>query len=441
MTKQVIYGEVVSCVENDTGGDRSYTIRFAESTRTTANTYASELRNHVPATIALDEVTTFAGCIAYGEKVGTYQDLQSLGIQHPFRWSTPDFIDPADVGGGLLPRWTLTVRGVQITLQVKESGIAGLGRGVWASCLPLGPRRHNVFELAPGDMIDLGVYSPIRAEDRKPEFLALAKNLIHNWECESYNFEVAQHERGGEMNVLDLTADETGYLHAEARASVLPFVNEVDAREEIPSIKADYDPAGSVHYLLGHFDEDYGPFRLRTDGTALELKVNYGPLYEKVRVRKGYSRAKGKRLKQIQEEIAQDDLTAFFDLRSSTIHKVLGILDFTERVCKSYEAAAWPNFKRERALLLCLSLCSRARELEAVSGGVVIKRKFVRKRLKALTKILSRKWNEDEAFQTSMLSQSFYRTVLMELLGTTVESLQAMEPVQFRARIMQHVAG
>lgn len=55
--------------------------------------------------------------------------------------------------------------------------------------------------------------------------------------------------------------------------NIIVYANETDGKTEIQNIYVEYDPDGSVHYLLGHHNPEDGAFRLVVNGPPIECKV------------------------------------------------------------------------------------------------------------------------------------------------------------------------
>jgi len=132
------------------------------------------------------------------------------------------------------------------------------------------------------EMLDLGVYAPFRSQDLKLQSVFLLKNYVHALKCEEWSFDV-----GGKDDSLqyDITDDYTGDIHEIAAKHIPAYVNECKM-ENTPTVHARHDPQSAVHYLLGVQNKK---FVLPADGTPSEIFINYGPDYERVRVRKNYS--------------------------------------------------------------------------------------------------------------------------------------------------------
>lgn len=233
-----------------------------------------------------------------------------------------------------LPRLTLIVRGYRLELNVKQSTIPNAGYGVFLKCtslmkrpggLPMGP-----FELKAGELLDLGVYGPLRPSDAKRKAVFLAKDFIFSHKCEEWAFE------GDLGNQIDITDDVTGDIHEEAKSHILAYVNENSNMDRV-CVRAEHDAEGSVHYLLGCHHQSQESFYVQVDDdNETEIFVDYLDEYEKVRMRKGYSiLPDGEKKDSLLKEIANDDVEYVEGMNSSGAVDVEACVDFlTELVLK-----------------------------------------------------------------------------------------------------------
>ena len=183
--------------------------------------------------------------------------------------------------GKKLPRLILVWTSYQLLFTVGPSTIPNAGLGVFVQCTSLVPARTHL-RLKKGEMLDLGVYAPFRKEDVKEECVFLVKNFIMGLKCEEWTFDAGPTQVSYQF---DITDDWTGELHDLAAQHIPAYVNESNM-ESLPSVHAEHDPEGVVHYLLGGRTND---LILPADGSKVELFINYGPKYERVRIRKNYS--------------------------------------------------------------------------------------------------------------------------------------------------------
>jgi len=108
------------------------------------------------------------------------------------------------------------------------------------------------------------------------------KNFVLESKPEVYSFS-SPHD----TEQFDITDDVSGECHEWARERIPMYVNECDADKVHPTMHAHNDPEGHIHYLFGH-KHTKKPLELPKD-VEMEVFVNYGPDYEEVRVRLGYS--------------------------------------------------------------------------------------------------------------------------------------------------------
>ncbi len=223
----------------------------------------------------------------------------------------------------------LIVKGHRLRLKVKESRIPNGGLGLFASAAPIAAldscqrSRNKALILEEGELIDLGVYAPLRAKDLQSEHVHIVKNFIHNWKSEN--------------------------------------VNETNGTE-VPTVFAREDPEGAVHYYLGHSTSGNGRLLIPNDGNELELKVDYGRKYESVRVRIGYSRLSGKQLQIEKEKASTYEKDMLNELNTITTEEVFDAQLFLEKLNSTWSEAATDidSGANGRALLVTLVLLRRA---------------------------------------------------------------------------------
>lgn len=290
---QEICGRIEECQQDYFDRDLShFTVKYDDASRNQLLTNGSS----IPATDgSISEKEAWGGCMLYDFKVSEMNQLpRSLKKAYtPFHtnWIIPSsrteshvvFDDPAAPVGS----FTMNVRGFTLEFIAKKSQIPNSGLGVFvkASKSPLMTKPVDYFELEPGDQVDLGIYAPLRPQDRLDDAVNLLKNFIHKFEPEGWAFNQAARHEGKASNVFDITDDWTGDLHSLASQNVMVYVNETDGKNSsIPTVWAAHDPAGAVHYLMGHGEKKHGNFRIPLNGDEIELKIDYGEKYEKVRL-------------------------------------------------------------------------------------------------------------------------------------------------------------
>jgi len=222
----------------------------------------------------------WGGCILYERKACIRRDKYSA-IRNIDRatavetWVAPDMkfeelIEQSGGGGGirrLLPRLTVYSRGYKFVFNVRSSvtsapdvdvdGKSHYGYGVYVSCTMLqrstGPDEE--INLKPGELIDLGIFSPLRTEDRKSLSSFAVKNYIHNLRPGRCSLIAGDDD----SSVYDLTDDISGELHSIAAERVLSYVRPARRRgiqqrhnkHHQPTMHVRLDPAGKVHLLFG----------------------------------------------------------------------------------------------------------------------------------------------------------------------------------------------
>lgn len=169
-------------------------------------------------------------------------------------WVAPDlrFEEVVDMPDGTrLPRLTVFSRGYKFVFAVRASTVPGeRGRkhyGVYASCTILqGIGPDTEVNLKPGELIDLGVFSPLRDEDRKSLPSFIVRNYVHNLRPGRWAIVAGDNDDA----VYDLSDDLSGDLHPVASERVLSYVHK-RKKGTHATVHARLDPAGSVHLLFG----------------------------------------------------------------------------------------------------------------------------------------------------------------------------------------------
>ena len=307
------------------------------------------LNQSVPSQLEnVSEADAWGGYFSFAEATDAdfaSRTAEKVPFHHRYIVPTTRYEDRHNSDG--LPVLVFYVKGFRLELEARQSDIPNAGLGLWAKCTPLSPQsKKKYLELKTGEVVDLGVYAPLQPQDCKREHISLLKNFVHSWECESWLYDAKM----SSFDVFDITDDQTGSLHEIARRNILVYANETDGHET-PSIWATHDPEGAVHYNLGHSSEDHEPFRLRANGTPVELKIDYGPKYERVRIRKGYSRLRGEELRLKQQAMLKDDMDVIRELQDSSACEIRESLEFLEPVFACFNSSSAVEVKQvERAL-------------------------------------------------------------------------------------------
>jgi hypothetical protein len=276
-----------------------------------------------------------------------------------------------------------------------------------------GGNAPTTVEIPPGVLIDLGVYGPLRPEDRKPWSARLMKSFIFSYHCGSWFFETSKEDDA----VFDMTDDATGQLHELARRNVLMYANETSGLEQdIQSLWPIYDPEGAVHFYLGHPDPDQGPLVLPI-GTPVELLVDYGPQYEQERVRKNYPRVTGNHLDHIKECLAEEDQAILQDLQELSLEEMESdAIPFLKSLVQEWEVMI--NVRRqackpqllERALIVTMILIHNHCGKKSLSEGELATLRTILSNLCSL-------FASDQQMKSYMTSNVAYQDLLRLILG------------------------
>lgn len=372
---KALFGHIISCVRYYFAWEHlSFEVEYDEECRLLVDA----ARGFDAPVMKIEEVTealAWGGYVLCQEKAsfcGGIMPLQLLpAAENPpphIKWLLPDMIHrdllPPGVAsnGRQRPRLSIIFRGFRLVLEARQSGIPNAGLGVFLTCFATSAFMHNLpqeFVLPAGELLDIGLYAPLRKEDLKTGGVLVLKNFIHNWASEVYGFDITGPDKG--KKIFDITDDLTSELHEEASQSVPAFVNETDGNAT-PTIHAMHDPHGSVHYLLGHNHSTFGPFRIPL-GKEIEVEIDYGPSYERVRVRKQYSRLNDLERLKVEDSIRLDDSETLSDINEWSVLEVdesivfLTNLKFTQ-----------PSLAAGRSLIAATLLLHRLFEVQKEIG-------------------------------------------------------------------------
>lgn len=377
-TQKVVYGKVAECEYNPYSEQAiSCKVVYSSASREVVNAIENECGAVVPESQMLGPQLVFGGCMRYEEQSTAVMERLTDFTRLPFYWTwiNPDLRHgelAEGEDGRLFPRLTVILRGYRLVLNVKPSTIPNAGNGVFLSCRPMvdfnddeegvddsddiGDGQEQ-FELNAGELIDLGIYAPFRIQDKKPEAAFYVKNFIHTFKCEEWSFDLK-----GSRDPLDITDDVTGDLHAIAKAHIHAYVNETDKDDQI-NIQAVHDAEGSVHYLLGHAKESQEKFVIPTDGSEIELFINYGAAYEKVRVRKGYSFLPEEERGDILEELDNEDISDVNEMDNFQAAEVEAAANYLFGLFSTEDSSKFAGDVIERALTCAAVLQRRAQRL------------------------------------------------------------------------------
>lgn len=360
---KIVHGTVTDCERMEMDDTfYQFTVVYDERSRKFVNSVRNRCGSYVPEKANLSLAWTLGGCFHFDQKCNiclgkpsTFASIAKAEIPNYWSWITPEMRieDLIPHGGNMVPQLTMTTRGFQLTFTARVSTIPNAGYGVFVKCFSF--TGEDTFRLNPGEVLDIGVYAPFRKEDRKNATVFLLKNYIHNLKCEEWAFDTA--DPGFQF---DITDDATGAIHELAKSHIPAYVNECGPNA-MASVKAEHDPEGNVHYLLGTADGS-SSFSLPADESEHEIFINYGPAYEHVRVRKGYSSLPAEELAKQQLKAKNEDAEYICEMNEFEKDDVSHGLDFvgslfqTVPICTDKEAIL-------RALTATAVLQNRAERL------------------------------------------------------------------------------
>jgi hypothetical protein len=261
--RREVYGTITKCWQGLVDANaKFFTVEYYDP--------LVQLHKHIPAADDnVSEASAWGGYVAFEQE---RSPSKVITLEPPFHWNWIVPATPIVVKGTPYPSLVVIIRGFELEFFVKKSSIPNAGLGLWVVCSKVSPflAHATEFVLPPGHLVDLSVYGPLRNEDLKSETIFLLKAFIHLGSIKSWSFERASHESG----YIDVTNDRSGGLHELASNNIISYANETEKKgKQNPSICALYDPAGAIHYLLGHNYAEYGQLTIPV-GKLTELKVS-----------------------------------------------------------------------------------------------------------------------------------------------------------------------
>ena len=295
-----IFGKVIE-VFGDLAdqSEHKYRVRYGKLREKIVDTTGTSLS--IPETQEFTHERALGGCLMYEALMSPSKQELACNSQFCSQWVVPHSMNRLmynyreKVGDQWvrLPLVRIEYKGFQLTFKVKDSTIPDAGYGVFLSAKSWDASDRQ-FILSPGELLDFGIYAPLRPEDRRNDHEFLMKTFVHSFSCSDYSFETQAEPDSPESDIFDITDDCTGDLHAIARRHVTPYVNEIAGQGEVATVHARYDCEGALHYVLGHERQDQGTFVLECSDddheVDMEIFVDYGDKYENVRLRQGYPR-------------------------------------------------------------------------------------------------------------------------------------------------------
>jgi hypothetical protein len=461
--RRIIFGCITKAENHLFYDTKHLTVTYNDESRGLLNFFytGTECGNiHIPPFDRVSEQDAWGGCILYNTKSGLHSNLDQKGdllSVAPFHvsWIAPDMhredqhYDGPNTDGSEsiepgLPRLTLVSGGFKLVFTVKPSTIPNAGYGVFLKCDALHETNSpQSLVLQPGQLLDFGVYAPFCAEDKKRDYIFLLKNFVHKFKCEGFCFETVQ-ERN--EHIFDITDDWTGDLHQNARRHVPAYVNEIAGDDEIPVVHSRHDSEGALHYLLGHDEESQGPFQLLADGVEKEIFIDYGPRYENVRVRSGYSRLPPDEATELLKRLQKEDQDEYLDeIRSFSAGELRSSIDFFYRLLTAGRPLNYCFV--ERSLIVVILLKKRAGAiLEEFSGlttadpesfcdngATTIDLPKMVSDCGGLVNRLFDQWGNDQAMMERLLADDIFNAVLHDALGES--RLDQLSSREFRLRL------
>ncbi|GKY97887.1 hypothetical protein MPSEU_000746700 [Mayamaea pseudoterrestris] len=404
------------------GGVERFTVCLNESSVNRLKSEAVDRRTPITTLCNLDYSDTVGGYLGYCH---SYSMTNTEKFHDDYAiWRVPSTVR-AQLGANGLPSRTLSYNGWELTFFVTQSAInhveANLGCFLVCKSASRSTKNSKCFKLSPGVFLDIGVYG--RPEDYMPHQQFRCKNSIHNFKADTYAFGVLDEDGSDFIDIGDNVR--TGQLKETARCNILPFVNETDGIE-IPCVIARRDPAGQMHYLLGHFRQE---FVLKVD-KPIEIKIDYGADYEKVRVKNNYPRVNGAELKRLQTEIKAEIPIFIEDLIDAPLCIVADNVAFLETFAnEQYERKIMASdSERQRALLFAVLSVKRMEFITSAfkntkmdqTGKVAYDKRVADASLtkEKAQRVMSRLMHlADKSFIKGMFANDAFRKTLQEQLG------------------------
>jgi hypothetical protein len=226
----VAYGTITEFEERDEDEVKSimFTVKYTDESRALTST--------IPEFRKLKSKLAWGGCVKFEREQMTSDTLEKKD-QTCWHWITPKMRKEELVEA--LPQLTIVTRGFKLVFSVRDSTIPNAGKGVFVKASTVFVHegtKSSPFVLNIGELLDLGIYAPFRAEDKKDEHVFALKSFIHSYICEEWSFDTNHAD-----TMFDITDDWTGELHDLARQHIPAYFNECSS-SETPTIHAEHDP-------------------------------------------------------------------------------------------------------------------------------------------------------------------------------------------------------
>ncbi|KAL9184894.1 hypothetical protein ACHAXT_002671 [Thalassiosira profunda] len=253
----VLFGKVAACLRPAGGSEDDLPVFFVQydgDARSMANGTGVD---GLPSLQIVDAGAAWGGGVAFERRShrrrGPDSVIRSVDQSTPVEtWVAPDarveeVVEGTD--GTRLPRLIVVARGYKFVFGTRAVDWGGAQQrqcGVFATCTPLHDGSDGELNLKPGELIDLGVFAPLRPEDETSLAAFVLKDYLHSFTVGRWGVVAGQDDVAH-----DLTDDATGELHEIAARSTLSHVRTQRTKGPRPTIHARYDPGGKVHFLFG----------------------------------------------------------------------------------------------------------------------------------------------------------------------------------------------
>eukprot|EP00980_Cylindrotheca_fusiformis_P031088 scaffold25809_cov122-Cylindrotheca_fusiformis.AAC.2 len=317
-----LYGTIVAAAtiqsSSDDDGDNSessffFALQVEYSNASFLNEHYNSHHHHnthhsntiIPTHQYISKETAWGGCLLFSERERRNHDIllhnnNNNNNNHSLLWRVPDMytrIAPSSSStSSSFPTLILYYKTFQLTFTVQPSTIPKAGYGVFLAVNPTitttttalssssnrssSSNTRMVFTLQPNELLDIGVYAPLTAEDWKEDAVMLVTSFIFEFEPEAYSFDATTTRllnTSSKNSVYDITTlGSNGHMELSntAKQHIPPYINECPRTTTTtttkPHVHAQYDPQGSLHYLLGSI-MDETEFQIEANGQAQEI--------------------------------------------------------------------------------------------------------------------------------------------------------------------------
>jgi hypothetical protein len=199
---ELVFGKVLSCTTKFDGGSPKevFTVVFQDWAKSGSSFYLGDDSSAYVKTKEIPFQSTLGGVISYERDLlkqchtttenTSFTPVNCTGT--PFQcWRTPEkrkveFMVCQD--GVIRPKLTMLFRGWRLEFFVKQSTIKNAGLGCFVQCTSLLGSMVTKFDIQLGELLDIGVYAPLRDEDKKTTTVFKLKNYVHSYAPEEWVF-------------------------------------------------------------------------------------------------------------------------------------------------------------------------------------------------------------------------------------------------------------